>query len=307
MRIELNGPGLNKNSVIDDFTLIYGNRRYDLNLLNEAKLIINASILMPGQIRLNISGQIVTLCFGVSQKIEGQKALDYLQTIIENRKREQEKYQRERDNELKLYGKHINNIPKEHATGELLYEMSVENGAGVGLTRATAIKHFDLIALNLVDDEEVIFTFIGYYNWDTQNKLTNNCAFAITNKRIIIAQNKLIGDFSQSISLDRINDVSIKNGLIIGVITIDTAKEIFQVGANKAIIQNIYHQIQLVIEKAKQLKSEQQTQHVIVKNDNQLNSEKNVVLQLKEMKELLDLGILTPEEFEKKKKELLNL
>jgi hypothetical protein len=185
--------------------------------------------------------------------------------------------------------------------------MSVENGAGVGLTRATAIKHFNLIALNLVDDEEVIFTFIGYYNWDTQNKLTNNCAFAITNKRIMIAQNKLIGDFSQSISLDRINDVSIKNGLIIGVITIDTAKEIFQVGANKTIIQNIYHQIQLVIEKAKQLKSEQQTQHVIVKNDNQLNSEKNVVLQLKEMKELLDLGILTPEEFEKKKKELLNL
>ena len=307
MRIELNGPGLNKNSVIDDFTLIYGNRRYDLNLLNEAELIINASILMPGQIRLNISGQIVTLCFGVSQKIEGQKALDYLQTIIENRKREQEKYQKERDNELKLYGKHINNIPKEHATGELLYEMSVENGAGVGLTRATAIKHFNLIALNLVDDEEVIFTFIGYYNWDTQNKLTNNCAFAITNKRIMIAQNKLIGDFSQSISLDRINDVSIKNGLIIGVITIDTAKEIFQVGANKTIIQNIYHQIQLAIEKAKQLKSEQQTQHVIVKNDNQLNSEKNVVSQLKEMKELLDLGILTPEEFEKKKKELLNL
>ena len=307
MRIELNGPGLNKNSVIDDFTLIYGNRRYDLNLLNEAELIINASILMPGQIRLNISGQIVTLCFGVSQKNEGQKALDYLQTIIENRKREQEKYQKERDNELKLYGKHINNIPKEHATGELLYEMSVENGAGVGLTRATAIKHFNLIALNLVDDEEVIFTFIGYYNWDTQNKLTNNCAFAITNKRIMIAQNKLIGDFSQSISLDRINDVSIKNGLIIGVITIDTAKEIFQVGANKTIIQNIYHQIQLAIEKAKQLKSEQQTQHVIVKNDNQLNSEKNVVSQLKEMKELLDLGILTPEEFEKKKKELLNL
>lgn len=62
--------------------------------------------------------------------------------------------------------------------------------------------------------------------------IKNDFAYAITNKRIIMAQQKVLGQNFQTVAIDNLNDITAKIGAIMGVITIDTIKERFNVGVN---------------------------------------------------------------------------
>lgn len=70
-------------------------------------------------------------------------------------------------------------------------------------------------------------------------KHDNNYAYAISNKRIIMAQKKLIGETLQSVAINNLNDVTLSTGLVLGIITIDTIKEKFNVGVAKHVDRSI--------------------------------------------------------------------
>lgn len=50
------------------------------------------------------------------------------------------------------------------------------------------VKHFKLIEESLLPHEEVKMPFIGLHNYIASTKHDGNFAYAVTNKRIIMAQ-----------------------------------------------------------------------------------------------------------------------
>lgn len=86
-------------------------------------------------------------------------------------------------------------------------------------------KHSKIIDENLFTDEEVKYAFAAQYNV-SHGKIFDTALIAITNKRIMIAQDYvLIGYELNSVTPDLYNDMQIHSGIIWGMVTIDTVKE----------------------------------------------------------------------------------
>lgn len=185
-------------------------------------------------------------------------------------------------------------------TAEGMYDYCLKNNFGSGYNEKWGIKHFKIIEDNLMQDEEVKMTFIGLHNYVSATKHDNNFAYAITNKRIMMAQKKsLAGENFQTVSLKNINDITLVTGVVFGVVTIDTIKETFNIGVNKERAKAINYKIHSIVGDI--------NKELAIRESNRENSfEISVADELKKYKELLDEGVLTLEEFEKQKQKLLD-
>ena len=86
-------------------------------------------------------------------------------------------------------------------------------------------KHCEVVEKHLNPGEEVIFAFGGQKN-DTFYDLFTTCVVVLNNKRILIGQKRVVwGYFLSSITPDLYNDLLVYQGLIWGMIKIDTIKE----------------------------------------------------------------------------------
>lgn len=172
--------------------------------------------------------------------------------------------------------------------GSEMYEYIENNKLGYELTKGFAIKHCDLLLSKLQPDEEILVPFLGLHNYQNPTKHDKTFAFALTNKRFVLAQKRLIGEAYQSILLDNLNDITYNKGLLGGVLEVDTIKERFNVYAQKQFIGNIYDLLHTNLEK--------------LKSTTNTSSNLDEILKLKQ---LLDVGAITQEEFENKKAQLL--
>ena len=85
--------------------------------------------------------------------------------------------------------------------------------------------HAKVIETHLNPGEEVQYIFAGQKN-DNPLDIITSCVVALTNKRILIGQKRLIfGYFFTAITPDMFNDIKVKSGIIWGKIYIDTVKE----------------------------------------------------------------------------------
>lgn len=95
-----------------------------------------------------------------------------------------------------------------------------------GVTWWRLKKHASVIEAHLNPGEHVIYAFAGQKNAKFYD-LTSTAVIAITNKRILIGQKRVLwGYFLNSITPDLYNDMQVYQGLIWGKITIDTVKEV---------------------------------------------------------------------------------
>lgn len=181
-------------------------------------------------------------------------------------------------------------------TAKDMYNYAVKNNLGKGLTDKWGIKHFKIIENSLLDGEKVLLPFIGSHNYFSMTKHDNNFAYALTNKRFIMAQKNIIaGETVQSVYLENINDITYQSKISIGIMTVDTIKETFNIGLEKSNAKNIFAKVQEILNNLKNNKKTNNSNQNIDKFD-----------EIKKYKELLDENIITEEEFEKKKNELLN-
>lgn len=185
-------------------------------------------------------------------------------------------------------------------TAEKMYQYCVNNNLGAGTTRGWAIKHFQLIIDNLNHGENIYCVFIGLHNYKSFTKHDGNFAYAITDKRIIMAQHKILGANVQSVSIENINDITLSKSIMTGIVCIDTYKETFNVGVDASSATNIYNCVHKALDKIKGNAFSPQT-------SNNVSYQKSPAEQIKEFKELLDMGIISQNEFDIKKKQLLGI
>ena len=176
-------------------------------------------------------------------------------------------------------------------TAKEMYQYCLDNGFGEGMTKGSALKHFGLIEDNLQNDETVLMTFIGILNYESVTKHEHHHAYALTNKRFIIARKKFIGQSVQTVLLNLMNDININIGMVYGVLEFDTMKETFNVAVAKKHAVNIQESIQGYLLNIKNSTTKQDTS----------------IDDLEKFKELADKGVITQEEFEAKKKQILGL
>ena len=107
-----------------------------------------------------------------------------------------------------------------------IYEMLVKQKKKFGGTISWRLKaHAKVIQKHLNDGEEVLYAFCGQKNYSSLN-IFNTYAVILTNKRIMIAQKRLLfGYFFLSITPEMFNDITIKCGIIWAKVKIDTIKE----------------------------------------------------------------------------------
>ncbi len=116
---------------------------------------------------------------------------------------------------------------------------------------------------------------------------------AITNYRIIYTCNNILGNSINSINLEKFTDIKKVNAKMASNIYIDC-------------VGNQIH-FYMNLEKADELFYKMQTVIYDVVNLNKHKTSLSSADEIKKYKELLDCGAITQEEFDKKKKELLNL
>ena len=130
------------------------------------------------------------------------------------------------------------------------------------------------------------------------NVLGGNVAVAFTDKKLIYAQKRAFGgDFSKTVSYDSINDISTKVGWMKGELNIDCMTEYMNFWVSNDTVEKIRN---LALEAMEGYRNQKNTPTVAV---NQVSPAE----ELKKFKELLDMGIITQEEFDAKKKQLLGL
>lgn len=98
------------------------------------------------------------------------------------------------------------------------------------MTIAWRIKrHCKIIDKHLNPDEKILYIFAGQKN-DSMVDLFHTCVIAFTNKRIMIATDRvLFGYFFRSITPDMYNDLTVSKGLIWGKVVVDTIKEVIMI------------------------------------------------------------------------------
>ena len=171
-----------------------------------------------------------------------------------------------------------------------------DNGFAYGKV-AKAAKHFEMIERNLSDDEDILLVFEsnGVRNKAGAALLGGLMAVAVTTKRLIYAQRRaILGDVIKSINLNTIADISFEKGWIFNDLIIDCQREYMKFDVNKNCVEKLCN---AVVSKIDEFQNKNNTPVQV----NQLS----VADELKKYKELLDMGVLTQEEFNAKKKQLL--
>lgn len=132
-------------------------------------------------------------------------------------------------------------------TTQNFVEYCISNQTGTGFNKKWLNKHFSVVQKNLMNDEKGLVAFVGFKDYISPTKHQSNFAYLITDKRIIMAQKKLIGETIVSVSLKNINDISMSIGMIFGQITFDSIKETFSVRIPKEHAQNVFNLVHEVI------------------------------------------------------------
>lgn len=175
-------------------------------------------------------------------------------------------------------------------TAEEMYQYVKDNKYidNVGKTRAK--KHFESLEKELYGDEVAHMALVALL--DNDGVQDGYYAVAVTDKRILMAQSGFFGrNKAKSVLLDNLNDVSVTQKLSMRHMEIDTIKDRIVLSLNTWSDESVGSKLKETILRLKQGDTKP--------------SGSSVADELRKFKELLDDGIITEEEFEAKKKELL--
>lgn len=185
-------------------------------------------------------------------------------------------------------------------TAKEMVDFCIEKSSAMG-NSGNLYPHFAMIERNLLDDEEVLYAFssVGVKDRKRKSILSDYVAVVCTNKKLMYAGKKLTrGDFLRSVNYDTINDISSEKWLFAyGTVIVDSLTEYMNFTVTKESVEKIRNAILEIIE------DNQAKKNIPIAQNNPTSAAD----ELRKYKELLDDGIISQEEFDQKKKQLLGL
>lgn len=182
-------------------------------------------------------------------------------------------------------------------TADEMLEFMKLHKLGSGVISANEKRHFKVLEKQLKPNEDIDVCFMGLHNFKSMSNHNGYWAYGLTKEKIIMTQNRVIGEHVLVVSLRNINDVFMKTGIVWGILTIDTRDEVFNIAIDKNSIRNIHEMVtDKLFEYTENLRKN------VVDGSSPTNSAADELIK---WKSLLDQGIITEEEFERKKFEIL--
>ena len=203
--------------------------------------------------------------------------------------------QTKREEAAKKHEKAVSDLPQgvPVKTAEQMYEYTVAHGFGKGIV-GWGKKHFKVLEKSLTLDEEAIICFVAMS--DSADARAGFHAYAITNKRLLFAHKTVCGESVKSVNLENLNDVTYRTDLYHGYLEFDTLKERVSIRfPDKEEVMRLYT---LVNEYFSEFKKK--TNQPLAATNSLSSAD-----ELRKYKQLFDDGIITQEEYEEKKQQLL--
>ena len=189
-------------------------------------------------------------------------------------------------------------------TAKEMCDFCLEHGFNYACSADKMLKHFAVVERNLAANEEVLLAFISnrVQAKTATYALGGAMAVALTSQKLIYAQRRAVmGDFVKTVSYDNIKDISSNADCLSVEIMIDSLKECMKFSVDRTGVDGIRNKALELIEQHRSRKNT--TQKVVPQSVLQVGAADEV----KKFKELLDLGVISQEEFDAKKKQLLGL
>lgn len=185
---------------------------------------------------------------------------------------------------------------KDYMIENATYEYDLDSQA---IIKGKLDKQIEFVLSYIRPEEEVKFAVLtsSIYNG---YKITcgGNSILLITSDRILYGQKGKIFSTLKFVNIDDCRDIEAETfGIFGGQIKINTMTELIRFGTMKSQTTRIASLIDDIIQKV--LHSKKANEKPIIKQ--------TPIDELKKMKELLDLGIITQDDFERKKKQILGL
>lgn len=149
--------------------------------------------------------------------------------------------------------------------------------------------NFAIISSHLLQDEKVLYPFVGMLNYRSETDPGEAYVFVLTTNRFLFANKGLLGENFRVLPKEQITGITINNATLNGVIQIHTS-------TNKIIIG---------LPQEKALSICQQLKELLQSKDESDTDSQSVADELMKLKQLLDLGVINQDEFEKGKNKLL--
>ena len=276
MNLSFKAGFLKEWTLLDD-RIILGKKEIMLTEIDSVKLFAKSSFANNGVIQITVNKKIITLAYPHKLREEGKIALEYLQ---DNCKYEEESYNKEASEEESHNRKTVKEIREEIEALPCRDEWGTRK----------EIAELPLI----LRKGEIIKAMTSGINDG------NTWLIVCTNKRVLMLDKGMIYGLKLiDIPLDRINSISHSKGLIFGKIAITD-------GATTRMIENISKD---TVSFFADIVNEQVELYKKNKNISKSQVLNNIspADELIKYKQLLDMGALTKEEFDKKKKELLGV
>ena len=109
------------------------------------------------------------------------------------------------------------------------------------------IKTFDTIADCFEADEEGLMAFTGIYNYKSILKHGDTCAYAVTNKRILVSERKLNKiKIIDELSIEGVK-ASYETTAMLGVVRLESPFKTISIGFKKNIAQTIMANVQEIL------------------------------------------------------------
>ena len=185
-------------------------------------------------------------------------------------------------------------------TAKEIYDNGVKNGyIGKDIKEKVSLANFQIIADLLEADETILLGFSGFLNeGERGKKMGYPYSFAVTNKRLLMGMKIAISKDSQTLLWDYIDHLSFarhKPYTNFGCITIETIKKPYQISISLQPAEAVFQKLNEVF---MEIKSANKVSEPAVSDSAD---------ELLKFKKLADMGVITQEEFEAKKKQLLGL
>lgn len=185
-------------------------------------------------------------------------------------------------------------------TAKEIYDEGVKSGyIGKDIKEKVSLANFQIITELLEADENILIGFNGFLSEGGKGKkMGDPYSFAVTNKRLLMGMKIAFSRDSQTLLWDNIDHISFarhKPYTNFGCITIETIKKPYQISLSLKPAEAVSQKLNEVFMEIKSSNKASET------------AAADSADELLKFKKLADMGVITPEEFEAKKKQLLGL
>ena len=196
------------------------------------------------------------------------------------------------------------------STPQEMFDYCIRRDEYLASTSSRNFRHFELLAKQLKSSEGVKFCFLGFEYNSVSDSLSSESVCAVTtSKRLIIAGYRPEGHIlAKEWPLNQIVDVLVMNNAEggKGVIQVSTIEDDFSISCWAPYALSIKSEILQIVKSLNTGKRKGRRNDAVAPPVGQSQAA-DPLEELKRLKELLDMGVLTQEEFDDKKKYMLSL